>query len=362
MEKIIICGTDAHDNTLVNRIAMNTDEPETKIFGNTRIGRDKLFDYLIKLRIEHGVSRVVLAYEASSLGFGIHDDCVSAGIECYILAPTKMRKSCKDKKRKTDVKDAQLILETLRGHLLGGNELPSIWIPDDQTRDDRELVRCRLDAAHKLTALKCQVQTLLKRNGVIKPKIAGNSWTKSYRHWLDKLLLPSGARIGLSSLLRQIGNMEQEIKELNNEVERLSESSRYAEPVRAIVTQIKGVGVLTAMVYLTEMGDLSRFSNRRKIGSFLGLVPSSNESGENNDHKGHITHEGPARVRKVLCQATWCRVREDPDERSVYQRLVAKNPKKKKIAVVAGMRRLAIRIWHVGLEAQVKAKVFEKAA
>lgn len=362
MSKAIICGTDAHDNSLVSRIGVDLGEPETGRFGNTRSGRKNLFGYLEKLKREHGAERVVLAYEASSLGFGIYDDCVSAGIECYVLAPTKMRKSRKDKKRKTDVKDAQLILETLRAHILGGNELPSIWIPDDQTRDDRELVRCRLDAAHKLTALKTQVQTLLKRNAVIKPKSAGNSWTKTYRKWLETLILPNGARIALSSLLRQIGNIEEDIKSLTREVEKLSESARYAEPAKALVEQIKGVGLLTAMVYLTEMGDLSRFPNRKKVGSFIGLVPSSNESGEVSDHKGHITREGPPRVRRVLCQASWCRVREDDQERTVYERLVAKNPKKKKIAVVASMRRLGIRMWHVALEAQVKANVFGKAA
>jgi len=40
----------------------------------------------------------------------------------------------------------------------------------------------------------------------------------------------------------------------------------------------------------------------------------------------------------------------------VYRRIVAKNPKKKKIALVAGMRRLAVKLWHVGLAAQLKMK------
>lgn len=362
MKEVIICGTDAHDNTLVNRIGINSLEPETRIYSNTRSGRATLYGYLKKVASNNGGKRIVLAYEASTLGFGIYDECLAADIECYVLAPTKMRKSCKDKKRKTDVKDAQLILEILKGYVLAGNSLPSIWIPDHQTRDDRELVRCRLDAAEKLTALKSQVQTLMKRNGVVKPENAGSSWTKTHRKWLSVLVLPRGAQIALASLLRQIQNTEKEIELLDADIEQLSKTNRYAEPVKAVVEQIKGVGLLTAMVYLTEMGDLSRFSNRKKVGAFLGLAPSSKESGEDNDHKGHITHEGPPRVRKVLCQATWCRVRDDADEKTVYNRLVGKNPKHKKIAVVACMRRLAIRIWHIAVDAQVKANVFKKAA
>jgi len=105
---------------------------------------------------------------------------------------------------------------------------------------------------------------------------------------------------------------------------------------------------LTAIVFLTELGDLSRFANRRQIAAYLGLAPSSNESGERSDRKGHITHQGSSRVRKVLCQATWARVRYHEEEKIIYERIKAKNPKKKKIAVVASMRRLAVRMWHLG--------------
>ena len=65
-----------------------------------------------------------------------------------------------------------------------------------------------------------------------------------------------------------------------------------------------GVGVLTAMVYLTEMGDLKRFCNRRQVASYVGLVPSMMESCKSGERKGHITHQGSFRVRKVLCQAS----------------------------------------------------------
>ena len=109
---------------------------------------------------------------------------------------------------------------------------------------------------------------------------------------------------------------------------------------------------MTAMVFLTELGDLRRFSNRRQVGSYLGLIPSSYETGQDDDHKGHITHQGPSRVRKVLCQAVWCRLRTVPLEREAYDRVAKRNPRHKKIAVVAQMRRLAVVLWHAGRAAQ----------
>ena len=164
-----------------------------------------------------------------------------------------------------------------------------------------------------------------------------------------------GARVSLGSLLRQMESLEEEVLLLDDQIEALSGSVCYAGPARELMRE-KGVGILTAMVFLTEMGDLSRFGNRKQVGSYLGLVPSSDETGEGTERKGHITHQGPWRVRKALCQATWTRVRTDPQEKAAYQRVAAKNPKHKKIAVVASMRRLGIRLWHIGLEAQRRSQ------
>lgn len=364
MKRVVMCGADVHDNSMTTRIAVNKEKPETRMFRYTTSGRRSLFQYLKFVARNQGAERIVVAYEASSLGFGMCDECTDAGIECYVLAPTKMPQSEEQRKRKTDERDAQKILDQLRGHVLAGNDLARVWIPDPQVRDDREVVRMRLEIADKLTEARTQVRTLLKRNKIQKPQAVGKSWTVSDRHWLQKLTepkseLPWGARVGLASLLRQIDALEQEVKEVDKAVKVLAESERYRAAAGALIEKLIGVAVLSAMVFLTELGDLRRFTNRRKVGAFLGVVPSSNESGESaKDRKGHITRQGPARVRKVLCQSAWARVSFDADESKVHARIIEKNPKKKKIATVACMRRLGIRMWHIALAAQLDAGVY----
>lgn len=364
MKKIVICGADVHDNSITARIAINKDEPETRVFSYTRQGRKSMFDYLKFIGGKHGADRIVLAYEASSLGFGLCDEAMDAGIECYVLAPTKMPQSEEQRKRKTDKRDAQKILEQVRGHVLAGNDLAKVWIPDPQTRDDREVVRMRLEVADKLTEARTQVRTLLKRNKVEKPQGVGKAWTVSDCRWLRGLAdggneLAQGARIALASLLRQIAALEEEIKKLDEAVAALALTERYRAAAEVLINELTGVAVLTAMVFLTELGDLRRFQNRKKVGAYLGVVPTSAESGEDNDHKGHITRQGPARVRKVLCQAAWARIAFNKEEKKVHARIVEKNPKKKKIATVACMRRLGIRMWRKALEAQLKAGVYQ---
>jgi transposase len=296
----------------------------------------------------------LFAYEASGQGFGLYDELTEAGFECHVLAPTRIARSQRHTSQKTDEKDAQQLLELLRAHALAGNELPTVWVPDAATRDDRELVRLRLDMAEKITMVKSQIQSLLKRNHICRDESLGKGWTRLFRSWLKCTLCESGdgpletnARLTLASLLRQLHSLEEEERRLDDGVNALAGAARYAAAVEEMTT-LCGVGVLTALVFLTELGDLRRFANRRQLAAYLGLAPRSFESGDANDRKGHITRQGSSRVRKLLCQATWCRVRRDPDEQQAYERIVAKNPKHKKIAVVASMRRLAVRLWHRG--------------
>jgi transposase len=351
MEEYIVCGIDAHERTLDCQVGVGRQDPTRRRFANTREGRGELFEEVAAMREQLGAAKVLMGYEASPLGYVLYDECVEHGMECVVLAPTKIARSVQDRKRKYDERDAMRIYEALRAHVLAGNALPGIWIPGHQTRDDREVCRCRLDLTAKLTAVKAQVRMLLKRNRIEKPEEVGQSWTLGDRAWLEGLRLTAGAQVWLSSLLRQVEALEAEIERLDRELLELAEEERYRAASQAL-RGMGGIGVLTAMVFLTEMGDLRRFKSRKQIGAYLGLVPSSHESGEGDERKGHITHEGPARVRKVLCQAVWSRLRTDPQEADAYRRLVGRNPKHRKIAVVACMRRLAILMWHRGIDAQ----------
>ena len=365
MSNYIIVGCDLHDKTINIRIAHNKEQSQKRSFKNSTSARKNMIDELKKRAKEVGGAKIVFAYEAGPRGFGLWDELNDAGIDCHVLAPTKIARSQKQKRAKNDDSDAQHIVEILRAYLLAGNALPKVWVPDKETRDEREIVRARLDAGEKITGVKTQIQSLLKRKSIDRPKFVGGSWTKRHRAWLRGLLgsaseLRFGACVALGSLMRQLEALEAEAKQLDAIVEALGEERRYAVPAR-VLTEIKGVGLLTAMVFLTEMGELGRFGNRRQVGSYLGLAPSSNESGQSGERKGHITHQGPPRVRKVLCQAVWARVRYDSAEKKVYERIVARNPKHKKIAVVAAMRRLAAKMWYLGREAQERSGWRSKA-
>ena len=221
------------------------------------------------------------------------------------------------------------------------------------------MVRARLDVGQKATRVRNQIRMLLKRAAVTAPSEVGKRWTQKHRAWLRGLIgspspLRPGAQTVLASLLRQWEALDREIQALDEAIARLALEPRYRAAFESLDAMV-GVATLGAMVFLTEMGDMKRFGNRRDVGAYFGLAPSSDESGQRQDCKGHITHQGPARLRQVLSQIAWTRARKDPQEKEVYARLVKKNPKKKAIALVACMRRTGIAMWHVALTAQASA-------
>ena len=192
-----------------------------------------------------------------------YDRVQEAGYRCAVLAPTELLRSATGYKKKTDKKDASDIYETLRGHELAGNRLGEIWVPSKQLRDDREVVRARFDVGQKVTRVKVQIHTLLKKFGIQKPEDLSN-WTVAFREWLKWLMEKRGAGFGISmgTLLNQLKFLEREGYLLTREIDALAKEDRYRDQYAALL-KISGVGPITAMTFLTEVGDVQRFSNRR---------------------------------------------------------------------------------------------------
>jgi transposase len=347
--KHIFVGIDLGDKNSVARIAVDREKSERFGFVNNRQGRARLFGEVKRRAQQAGGAQIMMAYEASACGFVLRDEAEAMGMRCWVLAPTKMEKSVEQRKQKNDDRDADDVVEKLRAHILAGNRLPTVWIPDPQTRDDREPVRCRVELTEKQTAVKAQMAMLLKRHGLEKPSGLGAGWTQAYRCWLQQLMANDsfgwGMRQALASLWRQLEFLESEMQRMQQSLEQLANEPRHQTVIEELMKE-PGVGLVTALVYRTEIGHAGRFRRGRQVGKFVGLTPTSHESGAQNDRKGHISRQGPPRMRKMLCQASWSHIRHDVRAARVYQKLVGRNPKKKKIAVVAVMRRLAIRLWH----------------
>jgi transposase len=351
MSKVIMIGCDLHDARMVLKVAEGCEPSVRQGFATSN--RAGMIAWLKEFAARRGATRIVLAYEASGQGFGLYDDLTEAGIQCHVLAPTHLPHNVHSRKNKTDDKDAEMILDEVRAHVLAGRALPEVWIPNQETRDDREAVRLRLEVATQRTRIKNQIRNLAKRSQLALPDwfSASGNWSKKSLAWLRDVCagttgaLRQGARSALASLVDLYQALSAQLKILDKAIERLSSAPRYARMFRKLKL-MAGVGTLAAMVFLTELGDLSRFANRRQLSAYLGLSPAAFESGARDDRKGHVTKQGPARVRHVLCQAAWAVLRLSPEWRANYDRIKRGSKSRGKIAIVAVMRQLAVAMWH----------------
>ena len=341
MTQVTIVGCDLHDRTMLLRTAIGQDEPDQRTFRNDFSGRKEMLYYLFQFARKSGSERIVFVYEASGQGYGLYDLLTEQGIDCFVLSPTHIPRSAKSKRHKTDAKDAQRLLELARGHVLAGNRLPVVWTPPQRLRDDRELLRARLEAAESCTRVKLQISSMLKRYSITQPDwfLRNRCWTRRYVKWLEvqAQAMDRVVRPVLLSLLDRYELLRSQVVDFERHIRALAKTDRYKLPYREL-RKIPGVGLITAMTFLTEMGDLQRFSNRRQVAAYLGVCPSSSESGEANDRKGHITRQGPGRVRKVLCQASWAALRYDEDVYRRWKRIRGGKQGRGKKALVAIMR------------------------
>ena len=230
------------------------------------------------------------------------------GIECLPVHAADIPTGQYESVMKTDAIDSTKIARALKSGLLRG-----IYIPKKEVLDDRNVMRLRITLKRQLSGYKSRVKHLLYNNGVIYPECFQNSkshWSKRYLKWVhEDVQLLSESRNSLDLLLRQVELFRKSLLEITRLVRTLSRNGRYGEAYENIVS-IPGIGMITGMCLLTEIGDIHRFRNERQFASYLGLVPTSHSSGEKTSH-GEMTFRGNKRLGPLLVESALLAIRQD---------------------------------------------------
>lgn len=155
--------------------------------------------------------------------------------------------------------------------------------------------------------------------------------------------LSEGALARLSSCLRIIKILNQEIAELSNI------STNYAltnfPREYEILKSVPGIGDITAVTLLAEIGDVKDFSTGDKLASWLGIVPRVYQSADKL-YTGSITKRGSRLARWILIQAAHAAVKaRDNDLKTFY--LGKKDVIGTGKAIVSVARKMVIIIWHL---------------
>jgi transposase len=109
---------------------------------------------------------------------------------------------------------------------------------------------------------------------------------------------------------------------------------------------IPGIGAVSAAVLTAFILDIGRFENPGKLVAYFGVLPIEMSSGVERDgtprasRRYVMSKRGNDLVRRYLWMAALSAVQVNPAVRALYQRVVAKHPEHKAIAIGHAMRKL----------------------
>ena len=264
--------------------------------------------------------------------YHIHDT-LSEHLDVTVAHPGKLTQIANTDK-KTDRVDAKELARMVRL-----NSVPESYVPTDEIREARALVRGRQKLVETRTEYANKVHGLLTDHGItrdIKPL------SVSGRESLRELSLPKLWSTMLLSYLEMIETLTEEIDRLEAEIEEQAGSL----PETQLLMTIPGVSYYSALMIHAEVGDIGRFDRDKEVVSYAGLNPVIRESGDSRI-EGSISKRGSRQLRWILVQCARTAVHTCNDEylSRFYDRLAGKKGSQK--AIVATARKLLVSIYHM---------------
>ena len=252
----------------------------------------------------------------------------AAGIDltAEVLHARKLRVIA-DSVSKSDKIDGDMLTELARSNL----KLPVCYMPDDEEFALREHLRARSDLVRMRTMLKNRIHAVFHRRGILTPE--GDLFGKAGRTFLEQAPLEEAGRTIVERYLAAMDQLEEIIGQSTGSLRELTHRQRWAKPV-ALLQTMPGVGMMTALTILAELGDIRRFRSRAAVSNYAGMVPRSKRSNERCWYGG-ISHAGPSHLRAMLVEAAWIGCPKVPFYQALFDRVSRVSDRRRAITAVA---------------------------
>ena len=277
----------------------------------------------------------VIGLEASPLSQWLHRGLTEAGLDAVLMETRQVKSALKAMPIKTDRRDAEGIARLL--HL---GWFRPVHCKSISAQETRAVLGARKAIQHNMIALEMSLRGLLRNFGLKVGAISRGRFETRIRELADGNPMLEAATL---PMLRARASLRQELAILEKQVGQLAQ----ADPVCHRLMTMPGIGPVVALTFRAAVDDPARFRSSKRIGPWVGLTPSRNQSGER-DVSGGITKAGDVNLRRALCQAATVMMNRG---RSTWLRTWAAQlaqRRGRKIAMVALARRIAVilhRIW-----------------
>lgn len=238
-----------------------------EIHGPTRVDHDsdQLRDHLESLP-----DGTPVAIETSGRWYWMANEIEEAGCIPRLVNARKA-KVMMGNTNKTDRLDAEGL-----AMLQKTGTLPEVWIPPEQLRDQREVLRLRMKMKQSRTRWKNRIQAILDQYGL------RSSYTDPFgpggRAEIEDQMeqLPGETKQALREQLKTLDRLEDSISQLEDQLDTALEETQQRDWVKTI----PGVGPILSATIVLEVGDVSRFPGAGNLASYAGTTPRVHQSGD----------------------------------------------------------------------------------
>jgi len=264
------------------------------------------------------------AMEATLFTGWIYDFLLPYALELKVAHPA-MLQAITAAKKKNDAADAEKIADLLRCNLL-----PECYMLSEEQRNLRRTLRYRNFLVREAAKMKTKTAGLLMEVGAEynKEKLHG---AKYFQELLDRLDYVPESVLSLLQMTRS--NMESFAKMQKSLICALQSDPRISNRVELLMS-IKGVGEVTSLTWVLEIGDVERFSRISQAVSYCGLCSAQKESAGKN-YRGPISKKRNKHLQTVLIEAAKLAPRWNPRLAELYEREYAKGNRNRATLAVA---------------------------
>lgn len=288
----IFIGMDVHKNSI--DIAEQGRDGQVRHHGKIN-GTLNAPDKIVRKLVSAG-QQPHFVYEAGPCGYEIHRHLTAQGLDCTVVAPSRIPKPVGGQ-IKNDRRDALMLA---RLHRAG--ELTAVYVPRAEDEAMRDLTRAREDAKNDEKRSKQRLLSFLLRSG--NRYTGGSPWSVVHMRWLSDIKMPHRSQqVVLQEYIDTVNQCGRRVQRLTEQIHQLLPEWQLFRIVQALQS-MRGVSTIVAATTVAEVGDLKRFHTPAELMSYLGLVPSEHSSGQKTK-RGSITKAGNGHVRRVLTEAAW---------------------------------------------------------
>ena len=242
-------------------------------------------EMLTHLKYYTSIGEVHCLVEAAPLAETICDAVEKMGGRIEIVDSNAI-KGIVHRMKKTDKNDARALAD-----LSALGIYTAVHRKTGESRELRSMLKIRCGILKSATGTKNNIRGILKANGIVlNSSLSGTKFVEAVKEGA-KYLSPI-LRYSIIESLRVWIRLE---KTKNNLTKQLRKIAKKDAVAKRLMTH-PGVGPSIAICFLCTIENPERFQDKKQVGSYFGLAPSVNQSGER-EHRGSITKQGDKMFR-----------------------------------------------------------------